>query len=173
MPIYLGSQKIKTLYVGGQKIKEAWTMVGGVLTKVYSAIPPFTPSGMTKTSNYSGSAVNSTYKTIPGWTADAGSTVSSNGLVSNSTKIGATLAATVVASTSFSGATVTLRLQVDGVTVATGPTSTFSGGSWNSVPSVSTTRDIAAGDVVTVQWSCGPSENWLSVVAAGTYVRIT
>lgn len=37
MPIYLGNQKIKTLYVGGQKIKEAWTMIGGVLTKVYSA----------------------------------------------------------------------------------------------------------------------------------------
>lgn len=39
MPIYLGNQKIKTLYVGGQKIKEAWTMVGGVLTKVYSSGP--------------------------------------------------------------------------------------------------------------------------------------
>lgn len=133
----------------------------------------FVPSGMTKTSNYSGSAANSTYKTVPGWTADAGSTVSSNGLVANSSKVGATLAATIVSSTSFAGATVTLRLQVNGVTVATGATSTYSSGSWNTVPSVSTTRDITAGDVVVVQWSCTPSENWLTAVAAGTSVRIT
>lgn len=39
MPIYSGSRKIKTLYVGGQKIKEAWTVVGGVLIKVYSSGP--------------------------------------------------------------------------------------------------------------------------------------
>lgn len=151
-------------------IKAGFTGSG---TASATMVPAFTPSGMTKTSNYSGSAANSTYKTVPGWTADAGSTVSSNGLVSNSAKNDATLAATVVSSTSFAGAAVTLRLQVNGTTVATGATSTYSSGSWNSVPSVSTSYNIAAGDVVVVQWSCTPSENWLTAIAAGTSVRIT
>lgn len=83
MPLYLGNQKIKTLYVGGQKIKEAWTMVGGVLTKVYSAIPPFTPTGMVKSAD---SNITSTTATlVTGMAANVnlpGSTVTSDALVS-------------------------------------------------------------------------------------------
>lgn len=38
MPLYRDNQKIKDLYFDGRKIKEAWTMVNGVMTKVFSAL---------------------------------------------------------------------------------------------------------------------------------------
>ncbi len=119
MPIYLGNQKIKTLYVGGQKIKEAWTMVGGVLTKVYSAIPPFTPSGMTKNGAwYPGSTYP--WVTVPAWTADAGSTVVSDGVTAQGTKSDAVVTSQVtVRNRATGGNECAMRILVGGVVVKT------------------------------------------------------
>lgn len=179
MPIYSGSQKIKTLYVGGQKIKEAWTMVGGVLTKVYSAIPPFTPSGMTKNGDMVGQTGSSAYRKMVGWIANTssypGSTVVSDGLVAQSTKTGATVTVALDAGSSWNNLTARLRISVNGTVVVTGPDSTYTtSGGWNTPLSATATVNIVAGDVVTVEMSASPSGNYLTARGgAGTYVRIT
>ncbi|MCU1647103.1 MAG: hypothetical protein JWN03_7378 [Nocardia sp.] len=41
MPLYVGSQKIKTLSPGGQKVKEGWQWNGTAWKKVFSTVPPF------------------------------------------------------------------------------------------------------------------------------------
>lgn len=176
MPIYLGNQKIKTLYVGGQKIKEAWMMVGGVMRKVYSS---FTPSGMTKNGNMTGQTGSAAYRKIVGWTADTatypGSSVSSDGLVAQSTKASAVITAVIDAGSAWNNLTARLQISVNDTVVATGPDArwTTSGG-WDVPLSATATVNIAVGDVVTVAMSASPSGNYLTARGgAGTYVRIT
>lgn len=176
MPIYSGSQKQKALYVGNQKIKEAWTMVGGVMRKVYSS---FTPSGMTKNGDMVGQTGSSAYRKMVGWIANTanypGSTVVSDGLVAQSTKAGATITAALDAGSSWNNLTARLRISVNGTVVATGPDSTYTtSGGWNTPLSATATVNIVAGDVVTVEMSASPSGNYLTARSgAGTYVRIT
>ncbi|WP_064443995.1 hypothetical protein [Rhodococcus sp. YH3-3] len=176
MPLYLGSRKIKTLYVGGQKIKEAWTMVGGVLTKVYSS---FTPSGMTKNGNMAGQTGSAAYRKIVGWVADTGtypgSSVVADGLVAQSAKASAVITVVIDAGSSWNNLTARLQISVNDTVVVTGPDSrwTTSGG-WDVPLSATATVNIAAGDVATVSMSASPSGNYLTARGgAGTYVRIT
>ncbi|KZM68844.1 hypothetical protein [Nocardia terpenica] len=41
MPLFAGPQKLKTLQVGGQKVKEGWLWSGSAWQKVYASVPPF------------------------------------------------------------------------------------------------------------------------------------
>ncbi|MGJ5667812.1 hypothetical protein QLG13_08075 [Rhodococcus aetherivorans] len=70
MPIYSGTQKLKSLYVGAQKIKEAWVWSGTAWQKVFTSIV-LTPMRMNKSGTAPTMPANATTK-IPGWTADAG-----------------------------------------------------------------------------------------------------
>ncbi|GAB6925907.1 hypothetical protein JCM9803A_63570 [Rhodococcus erythropolis] len=151
MPIYLGNQKIKTLYVGGQKIKEAWTMVGGVLTKVYSAIPPFTPSGMTKNGAwYPGSTYP--WVTVPAWTADAGSTVVSDGVTAQGTKSDAVVTSQVtVRNRATGGNECAMRILVGGVVVKTGSVVSMGGSRTVNLSLSTDPMSVSAGQIVTVQ----------------------
>lgn len=167
MPLYLGNQKIKTLYVGGQKIKEAWTMVGGVMRKVYSA---FTSSGMTKNGNWVPTAT--TWTTIPGWTANAGSTVSGNGVAANGAKTGAVISGQL--SNVYTGGgyiEVDFRLLLDGVVVKTLMTVAVSAAS----PTVLISSDpltVTAGQLATIQIG-GYYASYATIKSgADTYVRI-
>lgn len=169
MPIYSGSQKIKTLYVGGQKIKEAWTMVGGVLTKVYSAIPPFAPSGMVKSGTQS-TPNSSTRSRITGWVTDPaypGSVVSGDGLAVTGTRLVNVAAQITYAEggQSFTNNVLEIRNQ-SGTILATGGAT----GS-NRVQTVSATNvSVSTGDVLSLWASRGRSS---TVEAAGTYLNFT
>ena len=170
MPIYLGNQKIKTLYVGGQKIKEAWTMVGGVLTKVYSAIPPFVSTGMTKSGNQTIAATS--ISEITGWTPDAGSTVDSNALVPGGSKVSATVSFSMSVYNGGSAQVFSLYLYRNGVQV--GPTVTKSVG-FNSTDTLtgSQTLTVAPTDRFKLYVSRQLGIDHTVNAGANTYIRIT
>ncbi|MBT9295316.1 hypothetical protein KKP62_10105 [Rhodococcus sp. GOMB7] len=173
MPIYLGNQKIKTLYVGGQKIKEAWTMVGGVLTKVYSAIPPFTASGMTKNGSWVPTA-NGAWIVVPAWTADSGSTVSSNGVQARGAKANAVVSGQLSIAAAVGAYQVSVRLKVDGVVVKIINDYPLAGYATTNVPIASDPRAVAAGQVVTIEcWFANYASSFTTQSGANTYVRIT
>lgn len=172
MPIYLGSQKIKTLYVGGQKIKEAWTMVGGVLTKVYSAIPPFTPSGMTK--NGTAYATTSAFTQVSGMTADAGSTLSGSALLPNGSKAAATISGQVsITDTGFGGVSFTVEVRKNGVLI---PDASVTDKTYLTkvltIPTVTTS--VTGSDQISLWVKLGSTATTVTVTAgSNTYVRIT
>lgn len=156
--IALGSTEVAKVSLGST---EVWTSA------------TFAPSGMTKSGSFQ---IPASFTTVTGWTADTttypGSTVSGNGIVAQGSKTGATLAANLPYSGgNYGGGNKQARLLVNGVVVATGTAST---GKISGTMTVSTTYDIAVGDVVTVQvdTSYALPEG---AVAAGTntWVRIT
>lgn len=163
MPIYSGSQKIKTLYVGGQKIKEAWTMVGGVLTKVYSAVPPFTSTGMVKSGTFSTTSTAPVVVTgMIANTALPGSTVTSDALVSafaGLVRIGFSIELT-----SSGGQTSTVGVYKNGVLVGTAEVGTVA---YNGVTVIfgSVTTTVAVGDAITLRYNQA-STGWSTTVAA-------
>lgn len=139
----------------------------------------FSASGMTKNGDMVGQTGSSAYRKMVGWTANTanypGSTVVSDGLVSQSTKTGATITVAVDAGSSWNNLTARLRISVNGTVVATGPDSRYTtSGGWDTPLSATATVNIVAGDVVTVEMSASPSGNYLTARSgAGTYVRIT
>lgn len=173
MPIYLGNQKIKTLYVGGQKIKEAWTVVGGVLTKVYSATPPFTPSGMTKNASAQ-SFTGLTPIQVAGMTAEAGSTLSGSALLPNGAKVGASVACQAYCTGIGYGNTLTVQVRKNGVLIPGASITTpniYVSTYTVIVPTVTT--DVVATDQISI-W-VNASSSGSATIAAGnaTFVRIT
>ena len=173
MPLYLGSQKIKTLYVGGQKIKEAWTMVGGVLTKVYSAIPPFTPSGMTKNASAQNWSGSSTFQ-VTGMVAESGSTLSGSALLPNGSKTGATVTAQVSISATNFMTSITAKLRKNG-TLVPGGTVTVSTSSTSTATLTIPTRtvDVVGTDQFTIWVTPGGATGGTVAAGVNTYVRIT
>lgn len=113
MPLYLGNRKLQELYVAGQKIKEAWMLVGGVLRKVYSS---FMPSGATRTAD--GSVGSQTPVKTTGWVGNTtefpGSVVVNNGLQMRGTKTGAVLTVSATFYWTWSG-DINLAAYVNGV----------------------------------------------------------
>ncbi|MGW4371032.1 hypothetical protein ACWEKT_35860 [Nocardia takedensis] len=143
-----------------------------------NAVASFQPSSMTKSTAWSG--MTNAYQVVPGWTADTtnypGSSSSAEGLVVQSPKASATLAASIVFSAqSFFNATVTLQLSVNNVVVATGAVCTVNMNS-SATATVTTTRSVAAGEVVRVLAAGGNASSSINAVAlinAASYVRIT
>lgn len=170
MPIYLGNQKIKTLYVGGQKIKEAWTMVGGVLTKVYSA---FTPAGMTKnasTQAFSGA----TPVQVTGMSPEAGSTLSGSALLPNGAKAGASVACQVYCTGIGYGNTLTVQVRKNGVLIPGASITTpniYVSTYTIIVPTVTT--DVVATDQISIWVNASSSGSATIAAGTGAFVRIT
>lgn len=134
----------------------------------------FQPSGMILSAAFTPTLVNN-YTTIPNWTADAaypGSTISSDGLVAQGTKAGATIAASCLVANSYflSAYSCTLRLLVNGATAVTGSATSIPA-SGTGTATASITYDIAAGDVLTVQVSI--TNNQLAVQPTSSWARIT
>ena len=174
MPIYLGNQKLKTLYVGGQKIKEAWTMVGGVLTKVYSAIPPFTSSGMTKNASAQNWTGTATFQ-VTGMVAESGSTLSGSALLPNGAKTGATVNAQVSISNTNFMPSITAELRKNGTLVPGGTVAVSTSSTSTATLTIPTrTVDVVGTDQFTI-WVTPVMSAAGGTVAAGvnTYVRIT
>jgi hypothetical protein len=87
-------------------------------------------------------------------------------VVAQATKTAATLTANIPYTGGFLSTT-SVRIQINGTTVVTGA----GNGADNGTATATTTHDIVAGDVVTVQ---GTSDGGTTVTAGtGTYVRIT
>lgn len=168
MPIYSGSQKQKTLYVGNQKIKEAWTLVGGVMRKVYSS---FTPVGMVK-SGSSSTVSSGSLKLVTGMVADPafpGSPVSSNGVTILQSKSDATITISVNCSNNFT-TTVTVAAYKNGVQIGTALTRTGGSGTFTITGSV-TGAAVAAGDVITLMASAANGTTTINV--ADTFLNVT
>lgn len=170
MPIYSGNQKIKDLYIGGQKIKEAWTMVSGVLTKVYSSVT-FLPMGMKK----SGTATvpQNVAALVTGWSADAaypGTVVTANKLVSSGPKSGATITASMpwTASANVYTGGVRCMIYVNGVMVEASPAVLGTSGTCTVTANG---VNLIAGDTVEL-WS-GYSNGFATTVTmtTATYIR--
>lgn len=120
--------------------------------------------------------LTTSYQTITGWTADTsgypGSSLSGNGLSANGSKTGATLSTTcAVANSTAAGLTVTLQLMVNGVAKVAGSPTSVTGFATTNV-SLSGNTNVASGDVITLQ-ALGNSGTYLTIVASGTFVRIT
>ncbi|MFD6105971.1 hypothetical protein ACFWFQ_25250 [Nocardia salmonicida] len=142
-------------------------------------VPSFAPAGMTKSSP-AWTQMTNDWLPVLGWTADTGtypgSTVNTDGIVAQSAKAAATLAASIVFTAAGAvNVSVTLRLTVNNVVVATG-TATPVPASTSATVTVSVVRSIAAGDVVRVQ---AMGNQFLNVynptaqVNSASYVRIT
>ena len=136
----------------------------------------FLPSGMTKNGSFT---LATSYSTVTSWTADTtnypGSTVSSDGLVVQGGKSGASVNASLVVSNSNpAGVNATLRLILNGNTGS--PLAT---GSAVSVPAfgsttvtVSATANLSNADVVTVQALAGAG-GLTTTTNASSFMHIT
>lgn len=137
----------------------------------------FAPSGMNKSApDYS---IGTSYGTVTGWTADTGtypgSTVSSNGLVVQGGKAGASISGSLRVSNSVAiGNNCTLRLILNGnvgTPLATG-SSTPVGALGAATITVSTTVTLGPDDVITLQATA--SAGGLSgITHAASFMHIT
>lgn len=131
----------------------------------------YSPSGMTKNGNWVPTAT--AWTTIPGWTANAGSTVSGNGVVANGAKTGAVISGQL--SNIYTGGgyiEVDVRLLLDGVVVKTLMAVITS----TAAPTITITSDpltVTSGQVATMQ--IGGTYATYATIQSGvnTYVRIT
>lgn len=116
-------------------------------TIVWQAVT-FLPSGMTKLGTQ---PFTTSWAQVNGWTADAatypGSTVSNNALVAQGAKAGATIAASITYGNSYTSFNRYIRLKLNGTVIATSPASA----AYSGTLTASATRDVAAGDKVTVE----------------------
>lgn len=160
----------KTMWTGSawKDIKSSHRWTGSAWETIYS---PFMPSGMTKNGSWVPTA--SAWTTIPGWTANAGSTVSGNGVVANGAKTGAVISGQL--SNVYTGGgyiEVDFRLLLDGVVVKTLMAVAVSAAS----PTVLISSDpltVTAGQVATIQIG-GYYATYATIQSgANTYVRIT
>lgn len=154
------------------RIKEVWQWTGSEYVQIHLWVPPpFSPSGMTKNGSWVPTA--STWTTIPGWSANAGSTVSGNGVMTNGAKTGAVISGQL--SNIYTGGgyiEVDVRLLLDEVVVKTLTAVSVSAAS----PTVLITSDpltVASGQVATMQ--IGGTYAPYATIQSGvnTYVRIT
>lgn len=160
----------KTMWTGTawKDIKSSHRWTGSAWQTIYSS---FMPSGMTKNGNWVPTA--STWATIPGWTANAGSTVSGNGVAANGAKTGAVISGQL--SNIYTGSgylEVDVRLLLDGVVVKTLMAASTS----TAAPTITITSDpltVTAGQVATIQIG-GYYASYATIQSgANTYVRIT
>ncbi len=141
-------------------------------TPVVQAIN-FTASGMTKNGSYV-SSTNSTWLTVPAWTADAGSTVSSNGVVANGSKSNAVVSGQLsINNSGIFGFPADFRLLVGGVVVKTLTGVNLAVGG-NLVPIVADAGPVTSGQIVTIQYFIAGYAGYATIASgASTYVKIT
>lgn len=137
---------------------------------------PFFPSGMFK--NGASATLGTSFAQVTNWTADTtpypGSTISSHGLVVQSTRAGAKVACSVVASAaSAGGGTVQVRLKVGTTVVVTSTAVSIPGFGGTNTIAINATVDVAAGDVVTLEALSSSGANATIVTGANSWVRVT
>lgn len=125
--------------------------------------------GMTKSGSYT---ITSSYTTVTGWTGDAGTTLSGNGiLVTTAGNYTIETNLTVANGSIFAGRQVTLQLArtISGSTtpLATGATPTVSQGTSQAYPLSHGSTAYNVGDVITLEADSNVN-NDMSVVAGGT-----
>lgn len=68
MPLYVGSQKVGEMYVGGTKVREGWIWDGAQWVQVYASTRPVVSMKMQRTTTYT-LPTQDVYLKIPGMTA--------------------------------------------------------------------------------------------------------
>ncbi|MYV26390.1 hypothetical protein GQ649_04165 [Rhodococcus sp. DSM 6344] len=140
----------KTMWTGTawKDIKSSHRWTGSAWETIYSS---FMSSGMTKNGNW---APGTTYPwvTISGWTADAGSTVVSDGVTVRGTKSDAVVTSQVrVRNAASGGNECAVRLLVAGSVVKTGSIITFTGGQTQNLTLTSDPTSVVTDQIATVQ----------------------
>lgn len=147
MPIYMGSTKVEDLHIGGTKVGEGWIWDGTGWVQVYSSVPPFTPSGMTKDGVFS--AFSTSFVPVTDWAADAGSVISSNGLVSGGAKEDAKISASLLVDANSGGVTCHAELRIGSTVIASGSgTAPWTAQNPPAELNLEATRTVAEGEVV-------------------------
>lgn len=126
-----------------------------------------TQLGMTKSGAFS---VQSSYGTVTGWTPDAGTTLSDNGILVTTAGTYTIETNLTVANSNFLSRDVTLRLVRNNTTPAlvTGSTANFgSGSSPQAYPLSLGPTAFNLGDIITLEADSNVNDN-MSVVAGGT-----
>ncbi|WP_067836007.1 hypothetical protein [Nocardia lijiangensis] len=143
---------------------------GGTLTA--TAVPGFRPSGMNKSGTQSGPTTQNAWVQVNNWTADTanypGSTVDTNGLVSQGIKASATIAGSAGWTPGIQSNSIAVRLKKNGTVIATGTSA--------NPATVSATVAVAQGDRITLEvidTSSWASLSAATINAANTYLRIT
>lgn len=167
-----GSAKIPAISGSSNVTAVKATASALALIAVVQAIN-FTASGMTKNGTYV-SSTNSTWLTVPAWTADAGSTVSSNGVVANGSKSNAVVSGQLsINNSGIFGFPANFRLLVGGVVVKTLTGVNLAVGG-NLVPIVADPGPVTSGQIVTIQYFIAGYAGYATIASgASTYVKIT
>ncbi|MYV30688.1 hypothetical protein GQ649_26075 [Rhodococcus sp. DSM 6344] len=132
----------------------------------------FSPSGMTKNGNWE---PGTTYPwiTVPAWTADAGSTVVTDGVRARGTKSNAVVSTQLrIRNTASGGNECAVRLLLAGVVVKTGSLITFTAGQTQTLTLASDPTPVVTDQIATVQIQ-GPYGRIEVQSGADTWVRIT
>lgn len=165
MTLYIGSTPLSKAYIGSTELQKIY--VGS--TEVWSN---FSASGMTKNASAQSVAVN-TFVQVVGMVAESGSSVSSDALVPNGSKVGATVSGQISISATNFMPSMTAEIRKNGVLVpgATVTAPTYSQNTATlTIPSQNV--NVASGDLFTL-W-LKPAYNVGATIAAGvnTYLRI-
>lgn len=132
----------------------------------------FSPSGMTKNGIWE---PGTTYPwiTVPAWTADAGSTVVTDGVRARGTKSNAVVSTQLrIRNTASGGNECAVRLLLAGVVVKTGSVITFTGGQTQNLTLISDPTSVVTDQIATVQIQ-GQYGRIEVQTGADTWVRIT
>lgn len=160
----------KTMWTGSawKDIKSSHRWTGSAWETIYSS---FMSSGMTKNGIW---APGTTYPwvTISGWTADAGSTVVTDGVRARGTKSDVVVSTQLrIRSTATGGNECAVRLLVGGVVVKTGSLIAFTGGQTQTLTLASDPTPVVADQIATVQIQ-GQYGRLEVQSGAGSWVRI-
>lgn len=140
----------KTMWTGSawKDIKSSHRWTGSTWETIYSS---FISSGMTKNGNWT---PETTYPwvTVPAWSADAGSTVVSDGVTPRGSKSDAVITSQVrVRNTATGGNECAMRILVGGVVVKTGSVVTMGGSQTMNLSLSTDPMAVSPGQIVTVQ----------------------
>ncbi|MBM4686264.1 hypothetical protein GS532_21270 [Rhodococcus hoagii] len=165
MPVYMGSQRIRELYVGGQRVKSAHMWNGTAWQRVH-IMPVLTPSRVVK----SGNQVVQQGNQPTGWVLSGGyqGSATTNGLL----VVGAgTVNITAQARFAASGLNRTMKITRNGSQIGSGSAS----GSSNLVSASASSVTVGDGDVISFTHTVSATgDAWLTVVGgADTYIQIT
>ncbi|WP_033189280.1 hypothetical protein [Rhodococcoides fascians] len=168
MPLYSGSQKLKALHVGAQKMKEAWVWSGSAWQKVFSAVAPFVNSGMTKSGTQ---VVGSSFEVVTPWVVRSGFTgtvIEDNGIrVPSGVAVNITARVVFSSTPGPSNATYS-RLTIDGVEI---PNSQVYNTGYSDA-SILTLPFTGTGGIVRVE-AYGNGSSARRNVAASSYIEIS
>ncbi|WP_446224991.1 hypothetical protein ACTWPB_07695 [Nocardia sp. IBHARD005] len=137
---------------------------------------PFFPSGMFK--NGASATLGTSFALVTTWTADTGpypgSSVVSNGLIVQSTRAGAKVSCSVVASSAAAGGgTVQVRLKLGATVLITSGSISVPGFGGTNTVALNFTTDVVLNDAVTLEALASSGSSMTIVTGVNSWVRIT